>query len=620
MDSWWKKKSKTLKEKIDYQHFFNNSIDMLCIANNKGYFVHVNNAFMKNLDYSYKDLINNPFMNFVHPDDIAKTQEEFKGLLNGATTLQFENRYKTKNGNYIWLSWKAIKASDIIYAIARNITPEKEIMLELHKKDEMLTHTERLVNVGTWDWNINTDELYWSEGVKKIFEETNVTFKNYMKTVHPDDLDYLNKTIESSIKNQNDYFVEHRVITKTKGIRYIQGYGNFIKQTDGLHLRGAVLDITEQKHIQENLKQTAERAKEASFLKSMFVANMSHEIRTPLNGIIGMTSILEDLDSNNSVKECIQHIKQSSGVLLSIVNKVLDFSKIESGKMEIHKTRINFPEFIEEIKNHFCILCRQQNLTFIVKVDEQIEIVECDKTKIQQILYNLIGNALKFTTEGRIVVEIRKILEENQQQLHFMIKDTGIGIDSEIQKQLFNPFVQGDNSKTKKFQGTGLGLSICKKLIELMGGSISVESTLGVGSCFTFLLPIKFLNHPIRAIVIAEDNHINQIVIKKVLEKMGFNSIVIYEDGIDIVESLKEKRIIPDMIFMDIHMPRMNGLEATQKIRELGITVPIIAITANAIEGIKEQCLSAGMNDILLKPYQTIDLERMVNKWLVQII
>ncbi len=615
----------------EYKDFFEESLDMLCMANDKGYFTDVNESFIQTLGYSKTELLEKPFLYYIHPDDKDKTESEMNSLRNHNITFRFENRYKTKNGNYIWLSWSSIQTQNKkIIAIARNITQEKMILAELEKKESLLSHTEILTNIGTWDWNITKGQVFWSEGTKRIFEDPDPNLNSFLDYIHEDDFHNVKTHINMCIDQQIPYIIEYRIISKeTQKIKHIKVNGTFKQEFDNLHFFGAVVDITKEKEIQQALTLIAEKAKEASLMKSMFVANMSHEIRTPLNGIIGMTNIVKEYDLNNEVKECIESINFSSGVLLSLINKILDFSKIESGKMEINIQEFDFNEFINKIQNHFEMLCKNnQHVKFMVRVKNSFNMIKSDKMKINQILYNLIGNAIKFTNDGFILLDIQKETFSDKEYIKFTIKDTGIGIKDEVQKKLFLPFVQGDASTTKEFSGTGLGLSISKNLVELLGGKIKLDSKLNLGTTISFWIPLietnsikrECVDNVQKAILIAEDNEINQIVVKKILEKLGCTKIQIFNDGQSIYESLKNKEILPELIFMDLHMPRMNGIEATKKIRELGITVPIIAITANAMDGMKDECIKAGMNDFLLKPFQKSDLEQVLNKWLVQII
>lgn len=625
---------KTVENKLqdnleEYKEFFEDSLDMLCMVNDDGYFVDINAAFIEILGYTKDELFKKPLFNLIHPDDLEETKEEIKNLVDGKKTFQFKNRYRKKDGTYIWLSWSAIKTKNYIIGIARDITKEKLILAELEKKESLLSHTEILTNVGTWDWNTTTGELFWSQGTKRMFEVDEETLENFFKSVHPEDVDFVKEALDKAVKEKLSYNLEYRIITlKTKELKYVKVTGNFIQELDDLHLSGAIMDKTKDRNIQEALKLVAEKAKEASLMKSMFVANMSHEIRTPLNGIIGMTNILKEYELDKQIKECVESINFSSGVLLSLINKILDFSKIESGKMDINLQDFDFNEFIEKIKHNFEMLCKNNdNVQFMVRIKDSIMNIKSDKMKLNQILYNLIGNAIKFTNEGFILLEVKKETLYDKDFIKFTIKDTGVGIEDNIQKKLFLPFVQGDSSTTKEFSGTGLGLSISKNLVELLGGKITLESKVGLGTTISFVIPSNIDKHSEienrnldKSILIAEDNNINQIVVKKILEKLGHKHIQIYSDGQSIYEALKNKTVSAELIFMDIHMPRMNGIEATKKIRELGINVPIIAITANAMDGIREECYEAGMNDFLLKPFQKSDIEKIISTWLVQII
>lgn len=388
----------------------------------------------------------------------------------------------------------------------------------------------------------------------------------------------------------------------------------------------------------EYLSETKQQAEEATKAKSRFLANMSHEIRTPLNGIIGTIDLLQHTTLNAEQEELMLSLKSSSTHLLEIVNDVLDISKIEADKLELFEGPCNLENIIQQVTaiSSPRLISLKKNITLSAAVQPSVESeIIADESRIKQVLINLVGNAIKFTETGEIKLEVNaNMIDESLQELHFAVSDTGIGISDENIQSLFIPFTQIDSTATRKHSGTGLGLSICRKIIEEMGGRIWVESELGKGSTFKFIIPVQ-INlvrksqqpqqrnaagaisgteiKPLKMLV-AEDNNMNQLLATKMFKKIGY-IIEIANNGKEAVEMTAKYDY--DLVFMDIHMPEMDGIEATQRILNSGrAKVPIIiAMTANAIKEAEAEYLQLGMKDIVTKPFTIDQLRKVLEKW-----
>jgi signal transduction histidine kinase/FixJ family two-component response regulator len=417
--------------------------------------------------------------------------------------------------------------------------------------------------------------------------------------------------------------------------------------TQSIQLR---LDIAAISQQHERAKQQAE---DANRTKSEFLANMSHEIRTPMNGVLGMTELLLDTNLSEMQRRYVQNVHHSGEALLHIIDDILDFSKIEAGKMQLDIVDFDVRRTIEEVVELMGSRAKVKGVELKCTIAPEVPAaVRGDPGRLRQVLVNLVGNAVKFTEYGEVALSVgRSDLAESFEAgagcvLDFAVRDSGIGISAEGQARLFKAFSQADGSTSRRFGGTGLGLVISKQLIELMGGEIDIESRPGTGStfCFTVVCEVgeaqrlnkKCEAHPLpriaeartagaaRRVLLVEDNRVNQEVAKAMLVNLGFE-VDIAADGRAGIEAAFSRQY--DVVLMDCQMPEMDGFQATAAIRAheldteawqtaLPRRTPIIALTANAMQGDRERCLAVGMDDYLSKPFRTEQLDEVLRRWL----
>jgi PAS domain S-box-containing protein len=392
-------------------------------------------------------------------------------------------------------------------------------------------------------------------------------------------------------------------------------------------------DITERRNIETQLTEAKREAEKATLSKNTFLANMSHEIRTPLNAMLGFADLLEATQLNELQKEYLDAIEVSGKNLLTIINDILDFSKIEAGMLSIEQVSFGPQQLIQSVYTMFFKKAQSKNLKLFISLDPKLPpLLSGDPIRLNQIMINLIGNAVKFTAKGSVSVDC-EVMERinNKVKLRFSVKDTGIGIPREKLATVFDRFTQAENNTTRNFGGTGLGLSIAKRLIELQGGEIFVNSKPGKGSEFYFTVEYMIADGKEYTLVlhnrkktegvfkgkkalVVEDNPLNQKLVLTLLKNEGFDAEVA-ENGQIAVDLLKEKTY--GIILMDLQMPVLDGYEATRKIRrEVKSTIPIIAMTANAMAGEQERCMDTGMDDYITKPFKAASLLNILFKFL----
>ncbi|MFV8342686.1 ATP-binding protein [Flavobacterium sp. XS2P39] len=504
----------------------------------------------------------------------------------------------------------------IVYA------PDTSIILSNPKASELI--------------GLSTDQMKGKIAINPVWKFINENYKPLPFENYP-----INKII-SERKPIKNFIMGIKRPDNTRTIwLLLNGFPVFDYNSEITEVVTSFIEITELKMLEIELTNAKEQAEAANKAKSSFLMNMSHEIRTPLNGIIGFTDLLMKSNLDKNQLEYMNTINESAIILADLVNNVLDFSKIESGKLELNIEELDLFELTHQVIDLFKHQASLKNIDLLLNIDKNVpRYVFTDSVRLKQILVNLIGNALKFTKAGKILLDIynKSSFSENTAAIIFSVKDTGIGIKEQNQEKIFHSFVQEDNSITRQFGGTGLGLAISNQLLSLMNSKLELVSNYGHGSDFFFTIELKKSNHeqdseesnlneknkivsseilsPIRILVV-EDNKINMLLIKTLLNTIVPNCIVVESSqGTDAIKLCKKEQF--DLIFMDIQMPVKNGYETTAEIRKLkkAEKTPIIALTAGIMLGEKDKCLEAGMDDYISKPIIKSNLELIMHKWL----
>ncbi|PKN42702.1 MAG: PAS domain-containing sensor histidine kinase [Deltaproteobacteria bacterium HGW-Deltaproteobacteria-18] len=609
-----------------------------CTISEQGQVMATNLTATTMLGMTRNNLVGQHINRFIRDEEQHTFSRNIRQLFATGEAQDCELGMKKSDGTDFWASLKAVLKLDMNIPACRIIISDSSDRKKAEKAlAESELHFRNLANCG--------QALIWTSGVDKLcdyFNEPWLTFtgrtleqelgNGWLQGVHAEDFDRCMATYVSAFDRREPFSMEYRLRHADGEYRWLvdQGTPRFDSGGAFAGYIGHCLDITSRKHMEEVLLATKKAAESANMAKSAFLANMSHEIRTPLNGLLGMMQLLEFTETNDEQRMYIEMAIRSGGRLTRLLSDILDLSRIEAGRMPLGEQPFSLSETYAAITESFGPLSIQKSLPVRIDVaPDAPSDVFGDEVRVRQVLFNLVGNAMKFCDQGEVRLEVSTLLPmpPDTVRMLFCVSDTGAGMSDTTIETLGSPFTQASNGFSRKHQGAGLGISICKRLVSAMGGTLTFESAPEQGTSAYLMLPFRQREYsmlpdqsaadsvsPSLRILLVEDDETSRVAEMEMLKRMG-HSVQTANNGIEALSCMRQNTF--DCVLMDVQMEVMDGLEATRKIRTdvssfFDPTIPIVAMTASAMSGDRERFMMAGMDDYISKPFELNNLTEVL--------